>query len=129
MYVQSAWVSILVLTTGLLSSRQSEKIKNEKDGPFDANKYFYIIKMGLELKVSKLTESLLYIIQVSNPSQSDSQKLISYEFLDGNCEDNCVYTEESKPPPMNGRHKRKLIDAVVESICQCVSDRDNQVQL
>lgn len=72
MYVQSAWVSILVLTTGLLSSRQSEKIKNEKDGPFDANKYFYIIKMGLELKVSKLTESLLYIIQVSNPSHSDS---------------------------------------------------------
>lgn len=30
---------------------------------------------------------------------------------------------------MNGRLKRRLIDSIVESICSCVSERDNQVQL
>lgn len=30
---------------------------------------------------------------------------------------------------MNGRLHRKLIDAIVESICNCVAERDNQVQL
>jgi hypothetical protein len=65
-------------------------------------------------------ESLLYIIQ----------KLISYEFLDGNCEDNCIYPEDQKPSSnMNGRLPRKLIDGIVESICNCVTERDNQVQL
>jgi hypothetical protein len=61
-----------------------EKIKLEKDGPYDSNKYFYILKMGLDTKITKLMESLLYIIQ----------KLISYEFLDGNCEDNCIYPDD-----------------------------------
>jgi len=60
-------------------------------------------------------EHILYIIQ----------KLVSYEFLDGNCEDNCIYTEESKPNQMNGRLQRRLIDAIVESICSCVTERDN----
>ena len=65
-------------------------------------------------------EHILYIVQ----------KLISYEFLDGNCEDNCIYPEESRPASnMNGRLPRKLIDAIVESICDCVTERDNQVQL
>lgn len=61
-----------------------EKLKLEKDGPYDSNKYFYILKLGLDTKITKLMESLLYIIQ----------KLISYEFLDGNCEDNCIYPED-----------------------------------
>jgi hypothetical protein len=94
-----------------------EKVKLEKEGPYDANKYFYILKMGLDTKVTKLMETLLYIIQ----------KLISYEFLDGNCEDNCIYLEEQQPSAHNGRLPRKLIDAIVESICACVTERDNQV--
>ena len=64
--------------------RYIEKIKNEKEGPYDANKYFFLLKMGLDTKITKLMEHLLYIIQ----------KLISYEFLDGNCEDNCIYAED-----------------------------------
>jgi len=95
-------------------------LKLEKDGPYDANKYFYILKLGLDTKITKLMEHILYIVQ----------KLISYEFLDGNCEDNCIYCEEQRPASnMNGRLPRKLIDAIVESICDCVSERDNQVQL
>ena len=94
-------------------------MKQEKEGPFDANKYFYILKIALDTKITKLMEHILYIVQ----------KLICYEFLDGNCEDNCIYPEDAKPPTNNGRLPRKLIDAIVESICACVSERDNQVQL
>lgn len=96
-----------------------EKVKTEENGPHNANQYFYIFKMALETKITKLMEKILYSIQ----------KLVSYEFLDGNMEDNCIYTEESKPNPSNGRLPRRLIDAVVESICACVTERDNQVQL
>lgn len=93
-----------------------EKIKLEKDGPYDANRYFFILKLGLDTKITKLMEHILYIVQ----------KLISYEFLDGNCEDNCLYPEDQKPTSnMNGRLPRKLIDAIVESICNCVTERDN----
>lgn len=57
------------------------------------------------------------------------QKLFTYEFLDGNCEDNCTYSDDAKPPSKNGRLPRLLIDAIVESICECAHERDNQVQL
>lgn len=105
------------LLVSCLSNHQLfiEKVKLEKDGPYDANKYFYILKLALDTKQTKLTEHILYIIQ----------KLISYEFLDGNCEDNCIYAEDQKPGNMNGRLPRKLIDAIVESICNCVTERDN----
>ena len=53
------------------------------------------------------------------------QKLFTYEFLDGNCEDNCKYSDETKPPEKNGRLPRLLIDAIVESICECAHERDN----
>jgi hypothetical protein len=50
--------------------------------------------MALETRVPKLMEHLLYIIQ----------KLITFEFLDGNCPDNCVYPDANeKPSQMNGR--------------------------
>ena len=95
-------------------------MKTEKDSVHDANKYFLIIKLALDTKITKLMEHLLYIIQ----------KLISYGFLDGDCEDNCIYAEDQKPASnMNGRLNRKLIDVVVEAICSCVTERDNQVQL
>lgn len=59
-------------------------MKQERDGPYDANKYFHIFKLALDTKIAKLMEHILYIIQ----------KLISHEFLDGSCEDNCVYTDD-----------------------------------
>ncbi len=39
-----------------------EKVKLEKEGPYDANKYFYILKMALDTKIAKLMEHILYII-------------------------------------------------------------------
>jgi len=39
--------------------------------------------MAIECKLSRLMEQLLYRIQ----------KLFSYEFLDGNCPDNCKYED------------------------------------
>jgi len=53
--------------------------------------------------------------------------LISYEFLDGNCEDNCIYPEDQKPSTRNGKLPRKLIDAIVESLCNCATDKDSHV--
>ena len=50
------------LTLYLSSLCIIEKVKLEKDGPYDANKYFYILKLGLDTKITKLMESLLYII-------------------------------------------------------------------
>ena len=81
----------------------------------NANKYFPVFKMALETRVPKLMEHLLYIIQ----------KLITFEFMDGNCPDDCVYAEGSeKPSQMNGKIPRLLIDAIVETICECVIERD-----
>ena len=94
-----------------------DKVRTEENGPFNANPYFYILKMALETKITKLMEHILYVIP----------KLVAYEYLDGNCEDNCIYAEDNKPSQMNGRLQRRLIDAVVESICACVTERDNQV--
>ena len=49
--------------------------------------------------------------------------------MDGDCPDNCKYEEGQTPPNMNGKRPRLLIDAIVETICRCSEDRDNQVQL
>jgi len=84
-----------------------------------ANKYFYIFKMAIESKLPRLVEQLLYRIQ----------KLFSYDFLDGDCPDNCRYEEGQQPPAKNGKRNRLLIDAIVETICKCSEDRDNAVQL
>ena len=53
------------------------------DEKLSANKYFYIFKIAIESKLPRLVEQLLYRIQ----------KLFSYDFLDGNCPDNCKYEE------------------------------------
>lgn len=45
-----------------LCNEAIEKIKHEKDGPYNANKYFFILKMALDLKILKLTENILYYI-------------------------------------------------------------------
>jgi hypothetical protein len=41
-----------------------DRVKQEKELPFSANKYFFILKMGLELRITKLTEFVLQTIQV-----------------------------------------------------------------
>jgi hypothetical protein len=90
------------------------QITDDRD-QLNANKYFYIFKLAMESKIPRLMEFLLYRIQ----------KLFTYEFLDGNCEDNCKYSDDSKPPEKNGRLPRLLIDAIVETICECAHERDN----
>ena len=57
------------------------------------------------------------------------QTLYSYDMLSGGSEDNCIYTEGQKPPAKNGRLVRLLIDAIVESVCECAQDSDNNLQL
>ena len=58
---------------------QVEQDQNEER--LSANKYFYIFKMAIECRISRLVEQLLYRIQ----------KLFSYDFLNGDCPDNCKY--------------------------------------
>ena len=94
-------------------------VADKNDEKLSANKYFYIFKMAIETKLPRLVEQLLYRIQ----------KLFSLDFLDGNCADNCKYEEGQTPPATNGKRPRLLIDAIVETICHCSEDRDNQVQL
>ena len=61
-----------------------EQVKEDQHSEkLSANKYFYIFKIAIETKIPRLMEALLYRIQ----------KLFSYEFLDGNCKDNCLYPE------------------------------------
>ena len=99
----------------LCQTAQEQVVADQNDEKLSANKYFYILKIAIETKIPRLMEQLLYRIQ----------KLFSYEFLDGNCKDNCLYPEDQKPPEMNGRQPRLLIDAIVETICRCADDRDN----
>jgi hypothetical protein len=49
--------------------------------------------------------------------------------MDGNCEDICEYSEGNVPDNMGRKYERKLIDAVVESICGCVEDGDSETHL
>lgn len=65
--------------------------------------------MGLETGLPRLMTDIL----------SSIQRLYSYEFLIGDCEDNCLYAEDRKPSSKNGRLPRLLIDAIVESVCEC----------
>lgn len=48
--------------------------------------------------------------------------------MDGNHPDDCLYTEEDRPRS-NGTLARKLIDAIVDEVCKCTEERDQQVQL
>ncbi|OMJ95949.1 hypothetical protein SteCoe_502 [Stentor coeruleus] len=92
-----------------------ESIK--KDLSLDANKYFPIFKLSLDSKITKVLEVTLYHIQ----------KLISHGFLNGNCEDTCSYSEPLQT--QSSRHSRKMIDAIIESVCKCVQETDDNVQL
>ena len=82
-----------------------------------ADKYFYILKLALETKMPRLMTDVLQAIQT----------LYSYDMLSGGSEDNCIYTEGQKPPAKNGRLVRLLIDAIVESVCECAQDSDNNL--
>lgn len=48
--------------------------------------------------------------------------------MDGNHPDDCLYTDEERPKS-NGTLPRKLIDAIVDEVCKCTAERDQQVQL
>ena len=98
-----------------LCSSTIESIKN--DHSLDANKYFPVLKSALDSKITKVLEIALYYIQ----------KLISHGFLTGNCEDTCKYSDP--PQIFSQRYPRKMIDAIVESVCKCVQESDDNVQL
>jgi brefeldin A-inhibited guanine nucleotide-exchange protein len=87
------------------------------DKSLDGNKYFPICKMALDTNITKVVEVTLYYLQ----------KLISHGFITGNCPDNCEYAEP--PKLISTRHPRRLIDAIIESVCNCVYERDDNVQL
>ena len=48
--------------------------------------------------------------------------------MDGNHPDDCIYPEDERPKS-NGTLPRRLIDAIVDEVCKCTSERDQQVQL
>jgi brefeldin A-inhibited guanine nucleotide-exchange protein len=88
-----------------------QQVRSEKTATdLDANKYFPIFKIALDTKVTKALEHSLYYLQ----------KLISHGFMTGNCPD--ITVEDPNPG-------RRLIDAIVDSVCACVQDRDDSVQL
>ena len=82
----------------------SQQVQSDKT--LNANKYFPIFKLALDYKVPKGLEIALYHLQ----------KLISHGFMSGNCHD---LTQEDPTPG------RLLIDAIVESVCACVHERDD----
>ena len=98
-----------------LCNKAAEQVKSDKS--LDANRYFPILKMVLETKNAKVVELGLYYVQ----------KLISHGFMTGNCEDTCSYPEGPQITPT--RYPRRMIDGIVESICNCVAERDDSVQL
>lgn len=56
------------------------------------------------------------------------QKLVAHGLLDGNHPDDCLYPDEERPKS-NGMLPRRLIDAIVDEVCKCTTERDQQVQL
>lgn len=87
-----------------MCSSAIEQIKTDLE--LDANKYFIIFKLSLETKIIKVLEISLYYIQ----------KLMSYGFMSGKTHDNCT----ENPNNRSSRHPRQLIDAIVESVCECI---------
>lgn len=85
------------------------------DEELDANKYFIIFKLALDTRITRVLEIALYFMQ----------KLISHGFMTGNAPDNCT----ENPQFVSPRHPRKLIDAIMESVCFCMNERDDNVQL
>jgi hypothetical protein len=109
----------------------SDQIKNDKE--LNANKYFGVYKLSIETKDTKLVETSIYFIHVNGFSSHNFKKLISHGFLDGNCRDQTVnlHLEENKGkiPDIPTSEKRKLIDSIVESICSCKEEKNENVQL
>jgi hypothetical protein len=76
------------------------------------------MKLALDTKIPRLTEQILYSIQ----------KLVAHGLLDGNHPDDCLYPDDERPKS-NGMLPRYLIDAIVDEVCKCTTERDQQVQL
>ena len=89
----------------------------EKDTELKADKYFYIMKMGLETGLPRLMNAILDVVI----------KLYNHDCLIGDCPDNCVYPPGKTPSAKNGRLPRQLIDAIAETIMECSTDNDNTV--
>lgn len=96
-----------------------DQVKADADDEIlSANKYFRVMKLALDTKIPRLTEHILYHVQ----------KLVAHGLMDGNHPDDCLYTDEERPKS-NGTLPRKLIDAIVDEVCKCTAERDQQVQL
>lgn len=79
-----------------------ERIKFDRS--LDADQYFRLLKQALDTKVTSIVELVLYYIQ----------KLISHGFMTGNS---------------SSQTGEKLIDSIVDSVCNCVRERDDNIQL
>ncbi|EAR83565.3 Sec7 domain protein (macronuclear) [Tetrahymena thermophila SB210] len=104
-----------------LVQKTQEEVMNEKDKKaINGNKYFIIFSMAIGSHIPRLCQSCIHYIE----------KLIAYRFMDGNCYD---YTQDKLS--IDGEKKaqidpnRKLIDQIIDSICDCVNLKDENVHL
>jgi len=95
-----------------------DQLKQDKER--SANQYFGVFKECIETKDAKLIETSIYYIH----------KLISHGFLDGNCRDftQNAEREENRNNAESGQ-ERLLIDSIVESVCSCRSEKNENVQV
>jgi len=95
-----------------------DQLKQDKER--NANQYFGVFKECIETKDAKLIETSIYYIH----------KLISHGFLDGNCRDftQNAEREENRNNAESGQ-ERLLIDSIVESVCSCRSEKNENVQV
>ncbi|CAG9324857.1 unnamed protein product [Blepharisma stoltei] len=89
----------------LHESYMSALEKAKTDRSLNADQYFPILKQALDTKITSIIETVLYYIQ----------KLISHGFMTGNSIDPAT--------------SQRLVDSIVESVCNCVRERDDNVQL
>jgi Sec7-like guanine-nucleotide exchange factor len=87
----------------------------KSDNTYNADRYFPLLKQALDSKITKAVETVLIYIQ----------KLVSQGYITGDSPDLCEHAED---PPAR-RHERMLIDSIVDSVCSCVQNKDENVQL
>lgn len=88
----------------------------------NADRYFLPFKLACESKTGKIMEVALDYVQ----------KLVAYQYLRGDSAiDRTQYPLDSavREPEETGKHPRKLIDIILETVYECSTFQDDNVQL